>query len=76
MNLLRGPLHYYDVQKLYSILYSDGKTRESLDEAVDFFGLRKDVPFHRALEDAEYTGKILEKIEFGRVKDYVSVEPI
>ena len=72
--LFSRPLLFYDVQKLYSILYSDGKTRESLDEAVDFFGLRKDVPFHRALEDAEYTGKILEKIEFHRVKDYVSVD--
>ena len=28
------PLLYYDVQKLYSLEYSDGKSRISLDHAV------------------------------------------
>lgn len=68
------PLLFYDVQKLYSLLYSDGKTRESLDHAVEFFCLRSDAPFHRALEDADYTGKILARLDFERIADYVSVD--
>lgn len=68
------PLLFYDVQKLYSLLYSDGKTRESLDDAVDFFGVQADAPFHRALEDADYTGKIMGMMDFGKVSRYVSVD--
>ena len=68
------PFLFYDVQKLYSLLYSDGKSRESLDVAVDFFEMRKDVPFHRALEDAEYTGRIFARFDFEQVKEYISVD--
>ena len=69
-----SPLLFYDVQKLYSRLYSDGKTRESLDEAVNFFGLEANVPFHRALEDAEYTGGVLQRLDMDQVEEYVSVD--
>ena len=68
------PLLFYDVQKLYSLLYSDGKTRESLDLAVEAFGLSSDAPFHRALEDADYTGRVLGQLDFEAVKEYVSVD--
>lgn len=68
------PLLFYDVQKLHSILHSDGKTRDSLDLAVEFFKLSADAPFHRAFEDAEYTGQILKCLDFERVKEYVSVD--
>ena len=52
------PIAFYDVQKLYSLAYDDGKTRKSLESAVDELKLEKDIPFHRALADAEYTAKI------------------
>lgn len=68
------PLLFYDVQKLYSLLYSDGKTRASLDEAVEFFQLDADAPFHRALDDADYTGQIMHCMDFERVSEYVSVD--
>lgn len=68
------PLLFYDVQKLYSLLYSDGKTRESLDDAVDFFRLQVDAPFHRALDDARYTGAVMECLDFQKIKAYVSVD--
>lgn len=68
------PLLFYDVQKLYSLLYSDGKTRESLDDAVEFFNLQADAPFHRALEDADYTGRIMGQLEFEQISQYVSVD--
>ena len=43
------PFLFYDVQKLYSLCYQDGKARISLDEAVESFALDVDAPFHRAL---------------------------
>ncbi len=52
------PLAFYDVQKLYSLAYDDGKSRKGLESAVDEIGIPKDIPFHRALSDAEYTAKI------------------
>lgn len=68
------PLLFYDVQKLFSLLYSDGKTRASLDEAVEFFQLSTDAPFHRALDDAEYTAKVLKQMDFQKIDEYVSVD--
>ena len=52
------PLAFYDVQKLYSLAFDDGKSRKSLSTVVDELGMEKDIPFHRALADAEYTAKI------------------
>ncbi len=52
------PIAFYDVQKLYSLAYDDGKARKALEAAVDEMGIVKDIPFHRALSDAEYTAKI------------------
>lgn len=66
------PLAFYDVQKLYSLAYDDGKTRKSLESAVEDLGIGSDIPFHRALADATYTAeifkgfgeKILSKVSF------------
>lgn len=56
------PFKFFDVQKLFSLAYEDGKKRRSLEYAIDFLNIDKDIPFHRAFSDAYYTGKILEKI--------------
>ena len=68
------PFLFYDIQKLYSLCYQDGKARISLDEAVESFALDVDAPFHRALGDAEYTGRVMHAMDFDSVKDYVSVD--
>lgn len=69
------PLYYYDLQKLYSLLYGeDKKKKESLDTAVEHFQLLEDRPFHRALDDAYYTGKVMGVMGFDGIKDYVSVD--
>ncbi len=60
--LADGPLAYLDVQKLFSLAYEDGKSRKSLEHAVDFLKLEKDIPFHRAFADAHYTAKLLARI--------------
>lgn len=53
------PFAYFDVQKMFSLAYEDGKTRRSLENAVDMLEIEKDIPFHRAFSDAYYTAKIL-----------------
>lgn len=61
--LAKGPLKFYDVQKLFSIGYEDRKSRRTLEYAIDFLKLEKDIPFHRAFSDAYYTAKVLARIE-------------
>ena len=58
-----GPIPFLDVQKLFSIAYEDSKTRRSLEYAIDFLEIEKDIPFHRAFSDAYYTAKVLEQID-------------
>lgn len=56
------PLAFYDVQKLYSLAYDNGKSRRGLESAIDELEIEKDIPFHRALADAEYTAKIFRRL--------------
>lgn len=68
------PLFYYDVQKLFSLAFEDGKSRRSLKDAVEYLGLEEDIPFHRALDDTLYTARILQKIDMEAVGQYISVD--
>lgn len=74
--LADGPIAFLDIQKLFSIAYEDGKSRKALEYAVDFLGIVKDIPFHRAFSDAYYTAKVLEKIaaEFPEVLKKISFD--
>ena len=54
-----GPIRFLDVQKLFSIAYEDRKSRRSLEYAIDYLKIEKDIPFHRAFSDAYYTAKVL-----------------
>lgn len=56
------PFAFLDVQKLFSIAYEDGKSRRSLEYAIDFLEIKKEIPFHRAFSDAYYTAKVLIQI--------------
>ncbi len=57
------PLKFYDIQKLFSLAYEDGKVRRSLEYAIDMMNIKKDIPFHRAFSDAYYTAKVFDAIE-------------
>lgn len=57
--LSNKPIPFYDIQKLFSIAYEDKKLRRTLEFAVDFLHIPKDVAFHRADSDAYYTAKVL-----------------
>lgn len=57
------PLKFLDVQKLFSIACEDSKSRRTLEYAIDFLQIEKDIPFHRAFSDAHYTAKILARLD-------------
>ena len=67
------PLFYYDVQKLFGLFYAEDR-RVSLDAAVEQMGLIEDRPFHRALDDAYYTGRVLAQMDRTRIEPYVSLD--
>lgn len=67
------PLFYYDVQKLFGLFYA-GDRRVSLDTAVEQMGLAKDRQFHRALDDAYYTGRVLAQMDAAQIEPYVSLD--
>lgn len=67
------PLFYYDLQKIYGLIRGDGR-RESLDTAVEELKIEQGRPFHRALDDAWYTGLVMGKMDFYSMMEYFSVD--
>ena len=63
LHLMKGPMHYYDVQKFFAVQYEDMKSRRALEYAVDYLDLEKTDEFHRALADAKYTADVFQKID-------------
>lgn len=72
--LSKGPLKYYDVQKLYSLSCEDGRVRSSLSHVVERERLSEEVPFHRAYGDAYYTALILAKISSADILERISFD--
>ncbi len=68
------PLCYYDVQKMYALQMGESSEKPSLDRAVEELGLTEERPFHRAPDDAYYTGKVMQALDFEVLKDYLSVD--
>lgn len=74
LHLLKGPLHYYDVQKLFAVNFEDMKSRKSLEYGIDYLKLEKKMDFHQALSDAWYTAEIFQKIDRDVVLAYDSID--
>jgi len=68
------PFKYYDVQKLFSLAFEDGKSRKSLSYAAHFLELEESKEFHSAMGDALYTAEILAKIDDPVVMKYYSYD--
>ncbi|MDD6810365.1 MAG: exonuclease domain-containing protein [Lachnospiraceae bacterium] len=64
------PFPFLDVQKLFSIACEDRKSRRTLEYAIDFLKIEKDIPFHRAFSDAYYTAKILSILDEKVLENY------
>ena len=69
------PLLYYDLQKLYNLLYLDNsKNRVPLEKAVEELALPPAEQFHRALDDARCTAAVMKKMDFPKVEEYLSLD--
>ena len=69
-----SPLTYYDVQKLYSLQFGDGKERLALETAIVQLVLPHADDFHRALQDAYYTACVWQHLDLNRFGAYLSVD--
>ena len=68
------PFKYLDVQKLFAMQENEGKVRRQLEHAIEYYGLPKDRPFHRAVDDAAYTALIFQQIDRKKYESYFSVD--
>ncbi|MGX8714514.1 MAG: exonuclease domain-containing protein [Lachnospiraceae bacterium] len=73
-NILARPLLYYDAQKLFSLIYEDGKSRRSLKYAVEDQAITIDQPFHHAVDDAYYTAEVFIRMDPEQSLPYLSVD--
>ena len=72
--LSNGPIKFYDVQKLFSLGTMKEKTRKTLEFAIDYYKIEKDIPFHRAFSDAYYTAKVFQKIANPEILQFISYD--
>lgn len=68
------PLKFYDIQKFFSLLYEDGKSKRTLQYAAEFLGFEEKLKFHSALNDAIYTAEVIKKIDFENIKRNYSID--
>lgn len=68
------PFIFYDVQKLYSRCFLDGKKTVALENATNERGIEKTIPFHSAFADAWYTSLVFKTLDFDRVKRFTSID--
>ncbi|MDO4521951.1 MAG: 3'-5' exonuclease [Eubacteriales bacterium] len=73
-NFFPFPLKYYDIQKIFSLTFEDGKNRRTLEYAIDFLGLPKDVAFHEAISDAYYTAEVIKHIPTEKLMSFYSFD--
>lgn len=74
-NKFEYPLFFYDIQKLFNILYpAEDQDRITLENAVNILGVDIKRPFHHALDDAYYTVEVMQKMDFDSVRDFYSLD--
>ena len=69
-----NPIKFYDVQKLFSLGIMKDKTRKTLEFAIDYFNIEKDIPFHISYSDAYYTAKVFKKIANPDILQFISFD--
>lgn len=74
LDLISGPVSYYDIQKLFSWFHEGIKLRRSLEYAIDCLKIRKGKEFHRALEDAQYTAEVFQRMKLEEILPYYSID--
>lgn len=67
-------IFYLDIQKLFSFSYCDKMQRYTLKDAVEILNIAISREFHRALDDAYYTVKIMEKLNFNQLNSFKTLD--
>lgn len=62
-----------DVQRAFTALVEPGEGQRNVEYALDLLKLPKNEPFHKALSDARYTGKVLARLLTFGAEDGLSV---
>ena len=68
------PMRYIDVQRIFGLAQDENNEQRSLESAVAHLNLVQDREFHRALDDAVYTGKILAKLQRDIISENYSLD--
>lgn len=74
MKQLEFPLKFYNIQQIYADIKDDGGAIAKLERAVNEMGIEIDRPFHSAVNDAYYTGKILKELNPKDLEDRYSYD--
>ena len=69
MKKLPYPLKFYDIQQIYAEKHSKDGSVSRLEKAVDEMGIEADRPFHTAVNDAYYTGRVMQDKKLGNFKE-------
>lgn len=70
----RYPFKYLDVQKLYALENQEGKVRHTLEYVIEKLEIPIDRPFHRAIDDADYTAKVLQRLDRENYGSFFSID--
>ncbi len=73
MTPFSSPLHFYNLQEIFSEIYPDLGTCK-LERAVERLSIPVDKPFHSALNDARYTGLVMGQMKIKNLEDHYSVD--
>ena len=73
-DLLEGPFEYYNLQKIFRELCMPNQQAAALETAVDFLHIEKNLPFHRAIHDADYTARVMQKMGAEKIQPLYSVD--
>lgn len=68
------PLYFYDIQKIFSIVYEDRKSRRTLEHSIDVLQIPKNMEFHDALSDAYYTSCVMKHLPFADIRKNYSID--
>lgn len=69
MKPFSSPLKYYNIQQMYSDIIDKESSMIKLEKAVENMAIPVDRPFHSAVNDAYYTGLILQKLSPRDIED-------
>ena len=74
LHLLPAPVIYSNVQALFGLQFEGEETCRSLEHATEFLNIDKEMDFHRAINDAMFTAKILSHISFDLIRTHPTLD--